>query len=78
MKEFGVTNHLVKESSIDTLTSGLIQVRQKTTGLHVALRRNISATVQVTDLVEVSKDVTSLVACTRKKIFVWGVRVFCE
>ena len=39
---------------------------------------NISAPVRVTDLVEVSKDVASLVVCTQKKIFAWGVRVFCE
>ena len=42
---------------------------QKTAGSHVALRRNISAPVQVTDLVEVSKDAASLVVCTRKKFF---------
>jgi len=39
---------------------------------------NISAPVRVTDLVEVSKDVASLVVCTRKKYFAWGVQVFCE
>jgi len=39
---------------------------QKTAGSHVALRGNISAPVRVTDLVEVSKDATSLVVCTRK------------
>jgi len=38
----------------------------------VALRRNISAPVRVTDLVEVSKDVASLVVWTRKKIFCLG------
>jgi len=61
------------------LTPGLIQaVHKKTAGSHVALRRNISAPVQVMDLVEVSKDAASLVVCTRKKIFGWGVQVFCE
>jgi len=55
------------------LTSGLIQaVRKKTAGLHVALRRNISAPVQVKYLVEVSKDAASLLVCTRKKYFCWG------
>ena len=40
-----------------TLTSGLIQaVCKKTGGLHVPLCRNISAPVQFTDLVEVSKE----------------------
>jgi len=43
----------------------------------VALRGNISAPVQVTDLVEVSKD-TSLVVSTLKKFFAWGVWVCCE
>ena len=61
------------------LTSGLIQaVRKKTAGLHVALRGNFSAPVRVTDLVEVLKDATSLVVCTRKKVFGWGMRIFCE
>jgi len=40
----------------------------------VALRRSISAPVQVTDLVEASKDVAvaSLLVSTRKKFFAWG------
>ena len=42
----------------------------------MALCRNISAPVQVTDLVEVSKDAASLVVCTRKKIFAWGCGFF--
>jgi len=55
----------------------LIQaVHKKTAGSHVALRENFSGPVRVTDLVEVSKDSASLVVCTRKKIFAWGVRVF--
>ena len=52
-------------------------VRKKTAGSHVALRGNISAPVQVTDLVEVSNDAASLVVCTRK-IFWLGVQVFGE
>jgi len=57
--------------------SGLIQaVRKKTAGSHMALRGNISAPVQVTDLVEMSKDAASLVVCTRKKLFGWGMRIF--
>jgi len=39
----------------------------------MALRGNISAPVQVTDLVEVSKDTASLVVCTRNKFFLLGV-----
>jgi len=30
------------------------------------------------DLVEASKDAASLLVCTRKKFFAWGMRVFCE
>jgi len=59
--------------------SGLIQaVRKKTAGSHVALRGNISAPVWITDLVKVRKDAASLVVCTWKKIFCWGVWVFYE
>jgi len=42
----------------------------------VVLRGNISAPVRVTDLVEASKDAESLVVCTRKKLFAWGVQFF--
>jgi len=59
--------------NINTLTSGLIQaVYKKTAGSHVALRGNISTPVRVTDLVEVSKDVASLVVCTQRKFLVGG------
>jgi len=48
--------------------TALIQVvRKKTADSHVALHGNISAPVRVTDLVKASKDVASLVVCTRKK-----------
>jgi len=60
-----------------TLTPGLIQaVCKKTAGSHVALQENISATVWVTDLVEVSKDAESLVVCTQKNFFGWGCGFF--
>jgi len=39
---------------------------------HVALCGNISAPVQVTDLVEASKDAASLLVCTRKKFLLGG------
>jgi len=66
-------NDLIK-GLINTLTSRLIQaVRKKTADSHVALRGNISAPVRVTDLVEASKDVASLVVCTRKKFVVGDV-----
>ena len=38
----------------------------------------ISAPVRVVDLDEASKDAASLLVCTWKKIFLLGVRVFCE
>ena len=44
--------------------------------MHMALHRNISAPVRVTDLVEASKDTASLLVCTRKKIFAWGCGFF--
>jgi len=46
--------------------------------MHVALRGNISASVQVTDLVKASKYAASLLVCTRKKFIAWGMQVFCE
>jgi len=62
---------------INTLTSGLIQaVCKKTADSHVALCRNISAPVQVTDLVEASKDAANLVVGTQKIFFAWGCRFF--
>jgi len=42
----------------------------------VALRGNISAPVWVMNLVEVSKDAASLLVCTRKKFFAWGMWIF--
>ena len=42
----------------------------------MALRGNISASVRVTDLVEMSKDSASLAVCTRKKMLVGGCEFF--
>jgi len=42
----------------------------------MALRGDISAPVRVTDLVEVSKDVASLVVCTQKNILFGGCGFF--
>jgi len=44
--------------------------------MHVALRRNYSAPVQVTDLVEASKDAASLLVCSRKKILLGACGFF--
>jgi len=38
----------------------------------MALRRNFSGLVSATDLVEVSKDVASLLACTQKNFLLRG------
>jgi len=43
---------------------------------HVALHENFSGLVSATNLVKVSQDTASLVACTRKQIFCLGVAVF--
>jgi len=52
---------------INTFAAGLIQaVREKTAGLHMALRQNFSGPVSATDPVKSSKDSASLVVCTRK------------
>jgi len=50
----------------------------KTAGLHVALRQNFSGLVSAADLVKNLKDSASLVVCTRKKFFDWGMWIFCE
>jgi len=44
--------------------------------MHVALCGNISTPVQVTDLVEASKDTASLLVCTRKKFLLGGCGFF--
>jgi len=46
--------------------------------MHVTLHGNFSAAVRVMDLVEASKDMASLLVCTRKKFFFLGMWVFCE
>jgi len=51
---------------------------EKNIETHMALRGNFSGLVSATDLVKSAKDVASLVACTRKKFFGWGMRIFCE
>jgi len=46
--------------------------------MHVVLRGNFSGPVCSTDPINVSKDVASLLVCTRKKFFAWGMHFFCE
>ena len=50
----------------------------KTTGSHGTLHRNFSGPVSSTDLVKSSKDLVNLVVCNEKKIFGWGLWIFCE
>ena len=44
----------------------------------MALRMNISAPICSSDSAKLSKHAASLVDCTRKKFFSWGVRVGCK
>jgi len=44
----------------------------------MALRGNFSSPVCSTDPVKVSKDAASLLVCTLKYFFAWGVRFFYE
>ena len=63
---------------VNSLASGCFQRFSKKNALtHVALRGNFSGPVCSTDLVNVSKDAASLLVCTQKKIFAWGMCFFC-
>jgi len=42
----------------------------------MALHGNFAGLISATDPVKSSKDTASLVVCTQKKFFDWGVRVF--
>jgi len=44
----------------------------------MVLCENFSGVVIAAYLVNGSKDVASLVACTRKKFFGWRMRILCE
>jgi len=59
-------------------TRALLGIFEKNTETHVALRGNFSRSVSAMDLVEASKDAASLLVCTRRKIFAWGMQIFCE
>jgi len=50
----------------------------RTTGTHVALCTRNSAAGRGRELFKGSKDVASLLACTQKNIFYWGLWIFCE
>jgi len=66
-------------TSINTLTSGLNQaVCAKTIGSHVVLRVRNSGAESGRELSKGSKDAASLLVCSGKKFFGWGVRIFCE
>jgi len=54
----------------NTLASRIIPVvHAKTAGLHVALCKNFSGPVRATDPDKSSKDLASLLVCTRKSFF---------
>ena len=64
--EWNVTKYV-----INTLASGRKRgFSNRNTATHVTLRRNYSAPLRVTDLVEASKDAASLPECNRKKFLV--------
>jgi len=64
---------------LNSFARWLIQVvHAKTAGSRLALRRNFSGPVSATDLVKSSKDLASLVVCTRKEIFLVGRCEFYE
>jgi len=52
--------------------------RAKTTGSHVALHECNSGTKSGRELFKGSKDAASLLICTWKKFFGWGLQIFCE
>jgi len=52
--------------------------QEKNREKHVALCKNFSGPLNATDPVKGSKNVASLLACIRKKLFFLGVRIFCE
>jgi len=58
--------------------AGFGDFHTRTTGLHVAVHVRSSGAVSGRELFKGSKDVASLLVCTRKKIFGWGMRIFCE
>jgi len=49
---------------------------RKNTETHVVLHRNFSCSVSAMDVVEASKDVASLLVCTKKNFFGWGCGFF--
>jgi len=63
--------------ALNTLAPGWIRgFSEKNAKTHVALCGNISAPIQVTDVVEASKDAASLVVCTWKKFLLGGCGLF--
>ena len=60
------------------LSAGFGDSRAKTTRLHVALRTRNAGAESSGELFKGSKDAASLLLWTRKKLFGWGLRIFCE
>jgi len=52
--------------------------RTKIAGLHMALCKRNSGTESGRELFKGSKDLASLLVCTKKIFFGWEMRIFCE
>jgi len=65
---------------LDTLASGWFWgfSPQNNRITHMALHMCSSGAKSGRELFKGSKDVASLLVCTRKKFFGWGLRIFCE
>ena len=57
---------------------GFSDFRKKNSSFRLPYQRPSSSADCATELFNGSNGSASLVECTRKKIFAWGVRVFCE
>jgi len=65
--------------SLNTLASGWFWwFSQKNSSFRLPYQRSSSSADCARELFNGSNGTTSLVDCTRKKNFAWGVRVFCE
>jgi len=71
--------HVVEQKHVlNTLASGWFwRFSQKNSSFRLPYQRPSSSTDCARELFNSSKGSASLVDCTRKKNFAWGVRVFC-
>ena len=74
-----VTAHLLARAVVNTLASGWFWwISQKNSSFRLPYQCPSFSANCARDLFNGSDGSASLVDCTRKKIFAWGVRVFCE